>query len=251
MNPRVAAVPDKATAAFQARFLVFGKLSLAGLDALAPEHRRDAEQAWLAAALAIPPETIYSLTQVHGDQAVEISQAPPARPARAEADALFTSDRGVALVIRTADCLPLFFELREMGGAGRVRIGVIHAGWRGMDARIIEKTLRRAAWSDAAELELACATGPCISGESYEVDADVAARFQSKRPRGGGKFLVDLPAEAQLQIAAFEAGLRDAGRSLTTRWMPELFADNYQEHDRYYSHRRGDAGRNLNVAFLT
>lgn len=248
MNSRVAAVaPDKETAAVQARFSVFGRTALAHLDALAADDRRRSEQAWLAAALN---RTIYSLNQVHGDAAIEVSRATPAPPPHPEADALFTSERGVALVIRTADCLPLFFELREIAGAGRVRIGVIHAGWRGMDARIIEKTLRRAAWPDAAELALAYAIGPCISGESYEVDADVAARFQCKQARGGGKYLVDLPAEAQLQVAAFETSLRGAGQTVKTQPLPELFADNYQEHLRYYSHRRGHAGRNLNVAFL-
>lgn len=248
MNPRASDVlADNETAAVQARFLVFGRRALADLDGLAPEDRRGQEQTWLAGALG---RTIYSLNQVHGDAAIEVARATPAPPPYAAADALFTSDRDVALAIRTADCLPLFFELREIAGAGRVRIGVIHAGWRGMDARIIEKTLRQAAWPDATELELVCAIGPCISGESYEVDADVAARFQCKRARGDGKFLVDLPAEAQLQVAAFETDLRGAGRSLKTRTITDLFADNYQEHERYYSHRRGHAGRNLNVAFL-
>ncbi len=251
MNPRASALaPDSQTAAARARFLVFGKAALASLTDSAPSDPRAAERDWLSRALGTPAESIYSLHQVHGDRAVEIERAAPARAPHAEGDALFTADRGVALVIRTADCLPLFFELREPADAGRLRVGVIHAGWRGMDAAVIRKTLQAAAWPDAAQLELRYAIGPCISGDSYEVDADVAARFSRKQARANGKFLVDLPAEAELQIDAFTAQLRLDGRSVKTLAVRELFADNYQNHARYYSHRRGDSGRNLNVALL-
>lgn len=50
-------------------------------------------------------------------------------------DALITAERGVALAVQTADCLPVV-----LAGAGVVSI--VHAGWRGLAAGILEKVVR-------------------------------------------------------------------------------------------------------------
>jgi hypothetical protein len=84
----------------------------------------------------------------------------------------------------------------------------------------------------ARELRLHC--GPAICGRCYEVDADVARQLTGRDP--GVPSLVDL--RAIIAQHARELGVREISISpLCTR------CDN----DRFFSHRAGDAGRQLGV----
>ena len=51
-----------------------------------------------------------------------------------EGDALFTKADKLVLVVKTADCLPLFFESQKQGV-----IGVVHMGWRPAQEGILDK----------------------------------------------------------------------------------------------------------------
>ena len=93
-------------------------------------------------------------------------------------DALITSESGVLLTIRIADCLPLLIADRRL----RV-IAAIHAGWRGTLARVIEKAvgeMRRAFGS--CPQDLVAALGPAIGRCCYEVRSDVARSFAAQFP---------------------------------------------------------------------
>ena len=48
-------------------------------------------------------------------------------------DALFTSKNNLAVAVRTADCLPLYFCSAELGV-----VGVVHMGWRSAKDNILE-----------------------------------------------------------------------------------------------------------------
>ncbi len=96
--------------------------------------------------------------QVHSDRALE---ATPGECG--EADALTTREVGLALAVATADCVPVIV-------AGEERLAAIHAGWRGIAARIVPKTLDRMRTSD----ELTAWLGPAIGSCCYEVGRDVA-----------------------------------------------------------------------------
>jgi len=67
------------------------------------------------------------LKQVHSSGVVEVKEAKVY-----EADALFTKLSSLSLAIRTADCLPLFFEEPKTG-----LIGLVHMGWRSAQAGIL------------------------------------------------------------------------------------------------------------------
>jgi len=91
-------------------------------------------------------------------------------------DALITSESGVLLTIRIADCLPLLIADRRL----RV-IAAIHAGWRGTLARVIEKAvgeMRRAFGS--CPQDLVAALGPAIGRCCYEVGDEVVDAFQGQ-----------------------------------------------------------------------
>jgi len=91
-------------------------------------------------------------------------------------DALMTSEPGILLTIRTADCLPVLLVDKRLRA-----IAAIHAGWRGALARVIEKTvgeMRRAFGSRPADL--LAVLGPAIGRCCYEVGDEVVDAFHGQ-----------------------------------------------------------------------
>ena len=216
-----------------ARISVLAKRELSSLD---HSDEQDLRLGELEAARRITGKKVFSLKQVHGTDAVQVEDKSQQTGIYfAEADAVFTSRKDVALMVRTADCLPLFFE----GRGEETWVGVIHAGWRGLAAGIIQSTLSRVIeLGKIATLKIA--PGPCISGKNYEVGLEVAERFRVKESKGA-KFHVDLieNAKEQWNFPGVQIELLEDFRGCTV--------DNY---DLYYSHRKGDMGRNLNLIHI-
>ena len=89
---------------------------------------------------------------------------------------MLTSEPGILLTIRTADCLPVLLVDPRL----RV-VGAIHAGWRGALARIVEKAvgeLRRSFTSRPGDL--VALLGPGIGGCCYEVSDDLVEAFNGQ-----------------------------------------------------------------------
>jgi polyphenol oxidase len=149
-------------------------------------------------------------------------------------DGLGSDEPGQAMVLVTADCLPV--ALARANGATPA-LAVLHVGWRGLLAGIVP--------SGAEALgggELAAAIGPGIGPCCYEVGEEVARPF---RAAFGEKVAVD----GKLDLwAATERALRDAGCVEVER------ADlcTYCHPERFFSHRRdrGLTGRQGVVAHI-
>lgn len=191
---------------------------------------------------------VFALSQTHGALAVRIDSSTFPGPPFPEADALYSSMSGVCLVVRTADCMPLFFTASRLGSPGEAVSGIIHAGWRGLAAGIITRTLRSVIQEigDSGEETLVnLFTGPCISGENYEVGTDVAARFEIVS-MAAGKPHVDLTENAMLAV---ERIAREYPR-VRFNFQRDFAACTVKENHRYYSHRKGDTGRNLNLLYI-
>ncbi|MCK5339517.1 MAG: peptidoglycan editing factor PgeF [Desulfobulbaceae bacterium] len=79
---------------------------------------------------------LVSAGQVHGDQVLAIEEKPAVDIEKEGYDALITNVSGIGLMVQQADCqaVLLFDESRSVAG-------VIHAGWRGSVANIIDKTI--------------------------------------------------------------------------------------------------------------
>ena len=109
----------------------YASLNLAGhvgdrTDAVA------ANRLLLREAARLPAEPLW-LEQVHGT-AVELHASSADTPPRADAAVAFEPGRVCAVM--TADCLPVVFADR----AG-TRIGVAHAGWRGLVGGVLQATI--------------------------------------------------------------------------------------------------------------
>jgi len=169
------------------------------------------------------------LRQVHGTRVVRIGAADAASGAVHEADAVVTSEAGVGCVVQAADCLPVLLAAPE----GRA-VAAAHAGWRGLAAGVVERTV--AALCDVGQCEpgdVVAWLGACIGPTQFEVGADVleafAARPDSPRfvPRGQGKWLADLGGLARDRLHA--AGVADVSGG---RWCT------VSDPSRFFSFRR-------------
>ena len=137
-------------------------------------------------------------------------------------------DRGTALAVTIADCVPVF--LAHPSGA----IALLHSGWRGTAARIVEGAIDAFEKRGLRASELLLHTGPAICGRCYEVSADVYAQLTGRDP--GRPTTIDL--RALIAEHARARGVKDVSTTAScTR------CDN----DRFFSHRAGDTGRQLGV----
>ncbi len=110
-----------------------------------------------------------------------------------EGDALISSEPGVVVSIRTADCIPILLADTRTGS-----VAAVHAGWRGTVARIVVNALER---MGSRPEDVCAAIGPGIGVCCYEVGLDVAQKLGETR---AGK--VDLAQINRRQLVA--AGVR-------------------------------------------
>ncbi len=154
----------------------------------------------VARAIGLDGMPIHWPRQVHGVTAATIREAAPAGQDASvgECDALATALPGVALVVQTADCVPIL-----LAAAGAV--GAAHAGWRGSAKNVAGAAVWALRDLGAAPKELNAWLGPSIGPCCYEVGGEVAAQFSGDFIRAGcgGGFRLDLRAVnvAQLQAA--------------------------------------------------
>ena len=138
------------------------------------------------------------LRQVHGADVVHVRG--PGDGAGTRADAAVTIEPGCALAVLTADCAPVALSSPE--GV----VGVAHAGWMGLLAGVLERTVEHMRALGASEV--AAVVGPCIRPECYEFGTEhldrVAARLgQGVRATSAtGTPALDVAAAARSALAA-------------------------------------------------
>jgi len=155
--------------------IVGGALADAGMHALMSPaqvnaRHREALQQWVAAACPGAVSNLRGVDQVHGAAVVAASSLRDGR--RVEADGVIAADAQDAPVVMAADCAPvwLFDPARQI-------VALLHAGWRGVAAGVIEAGVRAAAESGAEAHRLVAAVGPHLQACCFEVGPEVAAHF--------------------------------------------------------------------------
>lgn len=156
-----------------------------------------------------------------------------------EGDGLVTQQKAHALMMMTADCLPVV-----LGNADGTEVANLHAGWRGLAHGIVENTIATMqtqptwAWLGAA-----------ISQPCFEIGAEVKAVFCDKYPelnmafiagRQAGKFHADLYAIARYILQQQGVSIVLGGDQCS-----------YQQADEYFSYRRhAQTGRMATFVFM-
>lgn len=176
------------------------------------------------------------LQQVHGTVVVDAAIADHA----IEADGSFTNQAGVVCAVLTADCLPVF--LCDRRGTA---VGVLHSGWRGLAAGIVEAGIARMGIPGASLLAW---LGPAIGPAAFEVGDDVREAF------------VDADADTARAFVANPRGrwLADiyqlARRRLERQGVTAIYGGEYctvTQADLFYSYRRdGVTGRMASLIWL-
>ena len=130
------------------------------------------------------------LRQVHGHRVVVVEE--PGACCGAEGDASVTSCPEAGLAVLTADCAPVALSSEE--GV----VGIVHAGWRGLLAGVVEAAAE--AMERLGASRLFAAVGPCIWPHAYQfslAELDVLARHFGPVVRAttaSGEPALDLPA---------------------------------------------------------
>jgi YfiH family protein len=155
------------------------------------------------------------LTQVHGDEVVHVVDEPPRGPSDdvPVADAMVTARRGVGLMVRVADCVPVVLADPDAGV-----VGVAHAGRAGTALDVVGRTTQQMRELGAEQVR--AWVGPHVCGRCYEVPAamrdEVAARVPATWSQTSwGTPALDLGAGvvAQLHAAGVAASaVHDVGR---------------------------------------
>jgi len=187
----------------------------------------------------LPAEPLW-LDQVHGARVLDADIPNDSL----QADGAVTMQPGRVLAIMVADCLPVAIA----DARGRV-LGAAHAGWRGLAAGVLERTIERMR-ARCPDGDWVAWIGPGIGPGAFEVGEDVYQAFAGPDPGAAaafapypgrpGKWLADLPALAERRLRA--AGVpRVQASGLCTASDPA----------RFFSYRRdGATGRMALLAWL-
>lgn len=146
--------------------------------------------------LALSPAKYFKPKQVHGDEILIVKNSDQFSP-ETEADGVMTSQRGLVIGIKTADCIPAFYWDPVQKAAG-----LAHAGWRGLHKGILGKMVRlfkTEFQSNLANLEIVF--GPAVGVCCYETGPEFADYFPGFfKPKSNGKGMTDLIGAAREQL---------------------------------------------------
>ncbi len=217
-----AGLPEGVTAGFTTLALVPDDL-----DADAGARR-------FAGLLGVPDAPVARLKQIHGAVVVEPGSIPPGAVAVAgSGDALVTTERGLVLAIATADCVPVVLVDVEAEA-----LAVVHAGWRGTSARILDAALDALVERGARPDRVIALFGPSISGSAYEVGPEVLAALHRNLPAAA--VVPGRGDRSWLDVAACnEAALLARGVHAERIVRPRLCT--FRENGRFSSFRRDGA----------
>lgn len=159
-----------------------------------------------------------TVSQVHGNSVTRAEVPGEQGPA----DAVWTSEPGLAVSVFTADCYGVVLVAERA-------VGVAHAGWRGARSGVVRRLIEE--MTLAGHPPTTAAVGPGIGPCCFEVGPEVLADFGGRQTETTWNTpSVDLRAELKAQLSGLETWFSQA----CTRHDPGFF-----------SHRRDRAPERL------
>lgn len=243
---------------------IFGKSLLSMIRSKEPEKQRLEEKEFLSQYFKLPKERIFFLEQVHGFDCIRITDYDIQKNQNVfyyKGDALITNLENVILCIRTADCLPIFLHTNNK--KEQIYIGIMHVGWRGLYRGIIQNTIQLLLHSikkvifefkvekkidpeNIIGYPITIFPGVYIPKEIYEVGKEVADLFVFTKSTQNGKYLLDLWENSNSILQ----NMKDYLKFQINDPFSYLVGDQVAFYENFFSHRRGDILRNLNVIFI-
>ena len=176
------------------------------------------------------------LQQVHGCEVVVCGQTGPAP----QADAITAAAPGEVCAVLTADCLPVL--LCDRSGK---QVAAVHAGWRGLQAGVIESAV--ASFGESRDRILAW-LGPAIGPEAFEVGSEVRDAFVRSHPRDeqafspgrNNRWMADIYQLARNRLKQCDVSFVGGGEYCT-----------HSDPERFFSYRReGRTGRMASLIWI-
>ena len=210
-----------------------------------------------AIGIAALQDRLTTAEQVHGTQVVEVTAANAGTGAYAGrgsspvagADALWTRERGIPLLLLFADCVPVILVRPSIPA-----VAVVHAGWRGAAAGIVGQAAGAMVALGRGD-DLTAYVGAHICPSCYEVGEEVHAAFEG----GSGSSGVSLSGNASATLSRVARPL-DLARIVTEELARSGVTEERQWHlgictaqntDRFYSYRaEGLTGRHGALAVI-
>ena len=183
---------------------------------------------------AFPAHKFRRIRQTHSDL------VRPADEELHEADAHWSKASGEALLISTADCLPVLFADPASG-----LFASVHAGWRGVANRILVKTIDVLLANGASASSLMTVIGPHIGPQSFQVGRDVRDLLLASAP-GDNDSLSTPDGEEKFRVQLLGLVHQQLDEKKLQGFRHELALDTMKE-GAFHSHRRDreKAGRQL------
>jgi YfiH family protein len=178
--------------------------------------------------LALDGSRVCTISQIHGSVLHFVEDLGGGE----EGDALATTEPGVVVAVRVADCVPVLVE-------GDGFVAAIHAGWRGTAGDIVRRSIATME-ARLGRRVLRAAVGPAIGGSCYEVSPEVVEALSGVAPVG-----LQWRGERNVDLVALNLGiLRSLGVEAEavgpcTRCSPD-----------YWSHRRDGAAAGRQVGAI-
>ncbi len=179
----------------------------------------------------------YTIHQVHGNEIIRCQSSSP------KADALWTDHRKQILIIKTADCLPVFI-------ADDRKIMGVHMGWRGFTNGIFDKAIKF--FKDARRINIY--VGPHIGFNSFQVDSNIATRILKANAlnlKAGLKSGIVKPSIDKKNHWYFDlcAILKLRSQKHRVKNFTEFSIDTFTS-PRHFSHRRNRWRQGTNYSFI-
>ncbi|NEY35985.1 peptidoglycan editing factor PgeF [Streptomyces sp. PRKS01-65] len=129
-----------------------------------------------AKTIGVDPARVVWMNQVHG-AGVAVVDGPWGEDPAPRVDAIVTAERGLALAVLTADCVPVLLADPVAGVAAAA-----HAGRPGMVAGVVPAAVRAMTGLGADPARIVARTGPAVCGRCYEVPETMRAEVAAVEP---------------------------------------------------------------------
>ena len=203
----------------------------------------------------LKPSQVVRVKQVHGDGVLCVDETLVSRRGFPRLlldegvgyDALITNLPDLALVVTTADCLPLLIHDPVRGA-----VAAVHAGWRSTAKRIAAGAIQAMAAAYGTDPgDCRVAIGPGIGGCCYEVDATVTDAMMSALPTWAEHSVPTLPGHFRLDLAGVNRAILE-GVGVHPDRIDNVGLCTACRRDLFFSHRaeKPRTGRMMNLILL-
>ena len=149
-----------------------------------PEHIRH-NLGCILNALGYTREQLAQVRQIHSSTVIKVDRPNLPDVPLTHADGMITNQPGVLLLMRFADCVPIFLydPIRKV-------VGIAHAGWKGtVLGTAIEAVKKMQSEFGSYPGDLIAGIGPSIGPDHYQIGQDVIRDVRKSFPEQWGEIL--------------------------------------------------------------